>query len=87
MPASLERIPVRHFGQEPKRYDPSEDTRKRWSQEESEWSSGSPLSRVPSAPAPSLPSAVTIPSDKGPLSTQAGVSAKPAGSEPVIKVE
>jgi TolB-like protein len=87
VPASLERIPVRHFGQEPKRYDPSDDARKRWSQEESEWSSGSSLSRVPSAPAPSLPSSVTIPSDKGPLSNQASAPAKPAGSEPVIKVE
>jgi hypothetical protein len=86
VPASLERIPVRHFGQEARRYDPSEDARKRWSQEESDWSPGSQLSNVPGAPAPSLPSAVQIPSDKGPLSGQAAAS-KPAGSEPVIKVE
>jgi len=86
IPASLERIPVRHLGQEPRRYDPNSDARKRWSQEESDWNPGSPLSNMPNSPAPSLPAGVQIPSDKSPLSVPSA-PVKPPGSEPVIKVE
>lgn len=86
-PASLERIPVRRFGQEAKRYDPSEDNRRRWSQEESEWSPGPSTAAVPGAPSASLPSSVQIPSDKGPVPSKSSAASKAPGSEPVIKVE
>ena len=89
LPGSLERIPVRHLGNVTQQIDPTETSRRRWSQEEGGWDIPQ-VAPVPSSPAAALPSAPVAP--KSPVSapkvlSQPEVSVKDEGIGPVVKVQ
>jgi TolB-like protein len=89
LPGSLERIPVRHLGNVTQQIDPTETSRRRWSQEEGGWDipQVSPLPSGPSAALPSAPvapkSSVSAPKVVG----QPEVTVKDEGVGPVVKVQ
>jgi TolB-like protein len=89
MPGSLERIPVRHLGQIAQPIDPSESSRRRWSQEESGWDIPQ-IAPLPSSPVASLPPSVSkseTGSQKVLSHSEPVPSGKEAASGPKIKVE
>ena len=89
LPGSLERIPVRHLGNVTQQIDPTETSRRRWSQEEGGWDipQVAPVPSGPSAALPSAPvapkSAVSVPKVVSPPE----VSVKDEGVGPVVKVQ
>ena len=89
MPGSLERIPVRHLGQIAQPIDPSESSRRRWSQEESGWDIPQ-IAPLPSSPVASLPPSVSK-SETGSQKVLSHAEPVPSGKEaasgPKIKVE
>ena len=89
LPGSLERIPVRHLGNVTQQIDPTETSRRRWSQEEGGWDIPQ-IAPVPSSPSTALPSAPVSPksSVSAPkVLSQPEVSVKDDGVGPVVKVQ
>ena len=89
LPGSLERIPVRHLGNVTQPIDPTETSRRRWSQEEGGWDIPQ-VAPVPSSPSAALPS-TAVPS-KSSASTpkvvsEPEVSVKDGAAGPVVKVQ
>jgi TolB-like protein len=89
LPGSLERIPVRHLGNVTQQIDPTETSRRRWSQEEGGWDIPQ-VAPVPSSPSAALPSAPVAPqSAVSPpkVLSQPEVSVKNDAVGPVVKVQ
>ena len=89
LPGSLERIPVRHLGNVTQQIDPTETSRRRWSQEEDGWDIPQ-VAPVPSSPSAALPSAPVAPqSAVSPpkVLSQPEVSVKNDAVGPVVKVQ
>jgi hypothetical protein len=89
LPGSLERIPVRHLGNVTQQIDPTETSRRRWSQEEGGWDIPQ-TAPVPSSPSAALPSAPVSPKSSASapkVLSQPEVSVKDDGVGPVVKVQ
>jgi TolB-like protein len=89
LPGSLERIPVRHLGNVTQQIDPTETSRRRWSQEEGGWDIPQ-IAPVPSSPSAALPSAPVSPKSSASapkVLSQPEVSVKDDGVGPVVKVQ
>ena len=89
LPGSLERIPVRHLGTMTQPIDPTEISRRRWSQEEGGWDIPQ-LAPVPSGPSAALPSAPTAPKSASTIPKvlpQPETTMKDEGVGPVVKVQ
>lgn len=89
LPGSLERIPVRHLGNATQPIDPTETSRRRWSQEEGGWDIPQ-LAPVPSSPSAALPSAPTAPKSASTIPKvlpQPEATMKDEGVGPVVKVQ
>lgn len=89
MPGSLERIPVRHLGHLAQPIDPSESSRRRWTQEESGWDIPQ-VAPLPSSPVASLPPSIGREegaSPKAPARPEVSAPRKESASAPQIKVE
>ena len=89
LPGSLERIPVRHLGNMTQPIDPTETSRRRWSQEEGGWDIPQ-IAPVPSSPSAALPVAPVAPKSSATapkVLSQPEVAIKDEGVGPVVKVQ
>jgi TolB-like protein len=89
LPGSLERIPVRHLGTMTQSIDPTETSRRRWSQEEGGWDIPR-IAPVPGSPAAALPAAPVAPkstSSAPKVLSGPEVGIKEEGGGPVVKVQ
>jgi TolB-like protein len=89
LPGSLERIPVRHLGNATQPIDPTETSRRRWSQEEGGWDIPQ-VAPVPGSPSAALPSTAVAPkisASTPKVVSQPEVGIREEGAGPVVKVQ
>ncbi|MEY4669871.1 MAG: hypothetical protein RL518_2570 [Pseudomonadota bacterium] len=89
LPGSLERIPVRHLGNTTQPIDPTETSRRRWSQEEGGWDIPQ-VAPVPQSPSAALPGTSVMPKSSSTTPTVVSPpesAMKDAGIGPVVKVQ